>query len=159
MGVYIQSKQKVGNQTKYIMADTDRPNFKKMGTKQEILNAERKYHFGIDGVDLDANDICVVVPIRDTIDMLRYGDRKQALATMTMSAETISLRFKSKPTSGELAFVSNVGINIERYGINNFWIDFGVASTTRSHLSLDEAFLILDEYRNWRPVDIRKGRI
>jgi hypothetical protein len=73
--------------------------------------------------------------------------------------ETISLRFKSKPTGGEMTFVSNIGINIERSGINNFCIDFGTSSTTRSHLSLDEAFLILDEYRNWRLVDIRKGRI
>jgi hypothetical protein len=159
MGVYIQSKQKVGNQIKYIMADTDRPNFKKIGTKQEILNAERKYHFNIDGVDLKSNDICVVVPIKDTIDMIKYGDRKQALATMSTNMETISLRFKSKPTGGEMTFVSNIGINIERSGINNFCIDFGTSSTTRSHLSLDEAFLILDEYRNWRLVDIRKGRI
>lgn len=141
----------------YGVIDTD-DNTEEYFTKKKLLDIVRNQILVIDGVDVDNNAICIVKPINQTLKDLRNCiDYKHVLYTMSMN-NSIGLRFKSKPTTGEMSFVKNQVLNISRSGIDDYYYDLGYSKSYKSSLSLIEMTNILNNFKNWKLVECKIGR-
>lgn len=124
--------------------------------KEDILKMVNNLGIEIDGVG--CNNICVVEQANKTLSNFRLGLMHKGLSTMTLSNQSFGLRFKSRPTNGEMSFVSSECINISRCDINEFSYDRGNSKTYRSGLTLDDILMVLERYSNWSLVECRIGR-
>ena len=112
----------------------------------------------IDGVSVHEGLICVVVPAEETERQLQKGLVHLALSKMTLSNQSFGIRFKSRPTSGELKFASHEVINISRRGVNDFCMDRGNSKSYRSGLTLDDVLMNFPSSDSWSIESVKLGR-
>lgn len=103
----------------------------------------------IDGVDTVDNLICIVKPVKETIRLFRQGKVHLAISTMTINNDSFGLRFKSKPTGGEMNFVKHQVLNVSRSGVNSFSYDLGYSKSYRSGLTLDDILTVFEQFSGW----------
>lgn len=128
-------------------------------TKEELIHLVKNRNFEIDGVDVLDNAVCPVRPLLDTVRLFKEGKVHLAISTMSLSNDSIGLRFRSKPSKGEISFVSNAVFNISRRGVNCFSCDFGSSSSYRGGLTFDEIMTVLEQqFAHWRLSECKKGR-
>lgn len=123
--------------------------------KDFVLDLAKKVE--IDGVDLGDNLVCVVRFKEDTIRLFKQGEVHLGISTMTLKNDRFGLKFKSKPSRGELSFVSNQVLNISREGVNSFSFDLGRSKSYRSGLTLDDILMVLERFNGWKLVDCNIG--
>lgn len=103
----------------------------------------------IDGVDTADNLICIVKPVNETVRLFKQGKVHLAISTMTINNDSFGLRFKSKPTGGELRFVNHQVLNVSRSGANSFNYDLGYSKSYRSGLTFDDILIVFEQFDNW----------
>ena len=103
----------------------------------------------IDGVDNDESLICVVKPVKETVRLFKQGKVHLAISTMTTNNKSFGLRFKSKPTGGEMRFVKHQVLNVSRSGVNSFSYDLGYSKSYRSDLTLDDILTVFEQFSGW----------
>lgn len=116
-------------------------------TRTQILQFSKS--LDIDGVDTADNLICIVKPVKETIRLFKQGKVHLAISTMTINNSSFGLRFKSKPTSGELRFVNHQVLNVSRSGVNSFSYDLGYSKSYRSGLTLDDILTVFEQFSGW----------
>lgn len=151
---YISSK----NGEQYGVTDTD-DNVEDLFTRDELFNLVEKQNIEIDGVDTSSHIICIVKPVRETARLFRQGKVHLAVSTMSIENNSVGIRFKSKPTSGEMKFVSNKCINIARRGVNDYSFDLGNSKSYRSGLTLDDILMTIESlFKGWTITETKEGR-
>lgn len=126
--------------------------------KDSLLSIVRYNNIEIDGVDIDENYVCIVKPESETVRLFRQGKVHLALSTMTIQNTTFSISFKSKPTKGEMRFVSNRVLNVSRSGVNSFSFDLGYSKSYRSEVTLDDIMIVFEQFRGWTIDAAKVGR-
>ena len=116
-------------------------------TRTQILQFSKS--LDIDGVDTADNLICIVKPVKETIRLFKQGKVHLAISTMTINNDSFGLRFKSKPTGGELRFVNHQVLNVSRSGVNSFSYDLGYSKSYRSGLTLDDILTVFEQFSGW----------
>ena len=116
-------------------------------TRTQILQFSKS--LDIDGVDTSSNIICVVKPVNETVRLFKQGKGHLAISTMTINNSSFGLRFKSKPTGGELRFVNHKVLNVSRSGANRFNYDLGYSRSYRSDLTFDDILMVFEQFDNW----------
>lgn len=116
-------------------------------TRTQIFQFSKSLY--IDGVDTADNLICIVKPVKETIRLFKQGKVHLAISTMTINNSSFGLRFKSKPTSGELRFVTHQVLNVSRSGVNSFSYDLGYSKSYRSGLTLDDILTVFEQFSGW----------
>ena len=152
---YVSSVKNIDNSRLYGITDT-KDGVEEFYSANDILKFAET--LDIDGVDLHARQVFVVKLKSETIKLFKSGKIHLAISTMSLE-NSYYIKFKSKPTSGEMSFVRNQGINISRRGINDFSFDLGTSKSYRSGLTLDDILTVLEGFSSWRIVDAGAGRI
>lgn len=116
-------------------------------TRTQILQFSKS--LDIDGVDTTDNLICIVKPVKETIRLFKQGKVHLAISTMTINNNSFGLRFKSKPTGGEMNFVKHQVLNVSRSGVNSFSYDLGYSKSYRSGLTLDDILTVFEQFSGW----------
>lgn len=116
-------------------------------TRTQILQFSKS--IDIDGVDTADNLICIVKPVKETIRLFKQGKVHLAISTMTINNNSFGLRFKSKPTGGEMNFVKHQVLNVSRSGVNSFSYDLGYSKSYRSGLTLDDILTVFEQFSGW----------
>lgn len=116
-------------------------------TRTQILQFSKS--LDIDGVDISSNLICIVKPVKETIRLFKQGKVHLAISTMTINNNSFGLRFKSKPTGGEMNFVKHQVLNVSRSGVNSFSYDLGYSKSYRSGLTLDDILTVFEQFSGW----------
>lgn len=116
-------------------------------TRTQILQFSKS--LDIDGVDISSNLICIVKPVKETIRLFKQGKVHLAISTMTINNDSFGLRFKSKPTGGEMNFVKHQVLNVSRSGVNSFSYDLGYSKSYRSGLTLDDILTVFEQFSGW----------
>ena len=95
-----------------------------------------------------------------TIRLIKEGKIHLALNTMSVRNNCIGIRFKSKPTKGEMSFVHRETLNISRSGLNNYSYDKGSSKSYRSGDVLEDILSEIEWYlkSGWTIIDIKSGR-
>lgn len=140
---------------KFGVIDTD-DNVIDLFTKKELLDIESKGIASIDGVDLQAGAVFIVRPAKETIKLIKARDYDNALDTLT-TRETIGIKFKTKPTTGEIVMVHHEVLNISRYGVDSFNFDRGSSKSYRSDLSKEVMCKVLWDFDGWLIDNIKIG--
>ena len=145
------------NDDLYGVIDTD-DNVDDFFTRDELFNFVEKQNIEIDGVDTSSHTICIVKPVKETVRLFRQGKVHLAVSTMSIENNRVGVRFKSKPTSGEMKFVSNGCINIARRGVNDYSFDLGNSKSYRSGLTLDDILMTIESlFRGWTITEAKEG--
>jgi hypothetical protein len=152
--LYVSSKN---NNGLYGVTDTD-DGVEEFLSKEQLLNIVKSEDLDIDGVDAYNNMLCPVKLQNETVRLFKSGKVHLAISTMTLENEAFGLRFKSKPTRGEMSFVHHDVINISRRGVNSFSFDKGSSKSYRSGLTLDDILTVIESYNNWILEDCKIGR-
>ena len=116
-------------------------------TRAQIFQFSK--NLDIDGVDTATNLICVVKPVNETVRLFKQGKVHLAISTMTLNNSYFGLRFKSKPTGGEMSFVKHQVLNVSRSGVNSFSYDLGYSKSYRSDLTLDDILTVFEQFSGW----------
>lgn len=140
---------------KYGVIDTD-DNVVDLFTKKELLDIESKGIASIDGVDLQAGAVFIVSPAKETIKLIKARDYGNALDTLT-TRETIGIKFKTKPTTGDIVMVHHEVLNISRDGIDSFSFDRGSSKSYRSGLSETAMYKVLRDFNGWLIDNVKIG--
>lgn len=152
---YVSSISTEGSTKLFGVTDTD-DNIEEFYSKDSLLKIAND--IDIDGVDVLDKMICMVRPVKDTIRLFNQGKYHLAISSMSTSNERFELSFKSKPTRGEMSFVSNQVFGISRQGVNRFSCDLGYSKSYRSHLTLDDVLMRLEQFSGWKLTDCRLKR-
>lgn len=124
-------------------------------TKPQLLKIARKVE--IDGVDTFSSSICIVKSIDETVRLFKQGKVHLALSTMSIENKTVAIKFKSKPTKGEMKFVSHKCIRVARSSVNEYNFDLDSSKSYRSGLTLDDVLMIFENnFNGWQIEDVRK---
>ena len=150
---YVSSKNEEGL---FGVTDTD-DGIEEFYTRSDLFKIASNNGFEIDGLDFFDNLVCVVKNKKDTLRLFNQGKVHLAISTMTLKNDRFGLKFKSKPTSGEMSFVSNQVVNISRNGVNSFSFDLGHSKSYRSGLTLDDIMMVLERFDGWKLVDCNIG--
>lgn len=152
---YISSK----NGEQYGVTDTD-DNVEDLFTRDELFNLVEKLSIEIDGVDISSHAICIVKPVEETVRLFKQGKIHLAISTMSIENNWVSVKCKSKPTGGELKFVTNGCLNISRCGVNDYSFDLGNSKSYKSGLTLDDILVVIESLfiRGWNITDAKEGR-
>lgn len=116
-------------------------------TRAQIFQFSK--NLDIDGVDTATNLICVVKPVNETVRLFKQGKVHLAISTMTLNNSYFGLRFKSKPTGGEMSFVKHQVLNVSRSGANSFNYDLGYSRSYRSGLTFDDILMVFEKFSGW----------
>ena len=149
--LYVSEKQK----NNYGVVDTDDGSME-FYEKETLLNIVKRYNIEIDGVDIKDGYVIPVVTENETLDLLQQNNIHLALSTMTLQGTWFCLRLSSKPTKGEMHFVSNAVLNISRTGVNRFSIDIGSSKSYRSDMTLDDVLASI--WSKYYIKECKKGR-
>ena len=103
----------------------------------------------IDGVDISSKLIGIVKPVDETVRLFKMGKVHLAISTMTLNNSSFGLRFKSKPTGGELRFINHQVLNVSRSGVNSFNYDLGYSRSYRGGLTFDDILRVFEQFDNW----------
>lgn len=101
--------------------------------------------------------ICPVKTPKEVVSILRSNDLHLAVSIMPFF-EDFGMRLKSKPTGGEMSFVSNICINIRRKDVNNFSLDLGTSKSYIGDMTLDEVLTYFGQYQGWVINEVKRGR-
>lgn len=101
--------------------------------------------------------ICPVKTPKEIVSLLMHNDLHLAVSTMPFY-EDFGMLLKSKPTRGEMNFVSNMCINICRKDVNTFSLDLGTSKSYNSGMTLDEVLTYFSQYQGWSIVEVKRGR-
>lgn len=101
--------------------------------------------------------ICPVKSPKEIVSILRSNNLHLAVSTMPFY-EDFGMRLKSKPTRGEMNFVSNMRINIYRKDVNTFSLDLGTSKSYIGDMTLDEVLTYFSQYQGWSIIEVKRGR-
>lgn len=141
---------------KYGITDT-KDGVEEFYSKAQIFQFSKS--IDIDGVDIADNLICIVKPVKETIRLFKQGKVHLAISTMTINNDSFGLRFKSKPTGGEMNFVNHQVLNVSRSGVNSFSYDLGYSKSYRSGLTLDDILTVFEQFSDWILENCDLGRL
>lgn len=141
----------------YGVTDT-RDNVENFFTAKELFEIIAEDKVEIDGVDTEDMKICLVKLADDTVRLFKQGKVHLAVCTMTLSGRWFGLKFRSKPTGGEMSMVRNRIVNICRNGVNSYSIDMGTSKTYVGCISLDDVLMFLERFHGWCLTEVVKRR-